>query len=163
DDSSIVTDADNLWAYVSSPSGGFIEVVPADCPDTCEGGAWGKMPVPPFFDGFIPVVPAPLRPGNWKLVAVGAGGDASTQSQSFRVQPCDSPCAQAPPPDPTYAKQAFQGILESINQTCALAKGLEITKKVQDAKDMYDEVAVDPSGSTFGMFLVKVAVSQAEE
>src|SRR5439155_2438406 len=112
-----ITDEDNLWAYVTSPSGGFIRVVPADCTSDCVtgGGAWGAAPVTPFFAGYVPVAPAPLRPGLWKLVGVGPGGNVEIESQVFRIDVCTGACTTAPKPDPSVAKSVFKAMYDSVS------------------------------------------------
>src|SRR5438093_8732800 len=129
-----ITDEENLWAYVTSPSGGFIAVVPAGCEDACTDVAWGKAAVPPFFAGPIPVKAAPLRPGLWKLVGIGPGGNVEIESQTFRIEVCKVFCSPAAAPDPTYAKQVGTSITNSIKTICGLAAALELAKKAEELK-----------------------------
>ena len=62
-----VFDNDELWAYVTSPSGGVVCVhkvteSPASCDDA---DSWGKTPVGPFYAGMTPVKAGKLPPGEW--------------------------------------------------------------------------------------------------
>src|SRR4051794_18706801 len=110
-----LTANENLWAYVTSPSGAIICAYSqdADAGADCDGG-WGETAAPPFFAGPMPVTGAWLKPGVWRLIAVHqlglfGAGNVEAMSQPFRVLPCSDDCSVSQP-DPTYAKQVFSSI-----------------------------------------------------
>ena len=115
------------------------------------------------FAGFTPVAPAPLRPGLWKLVGIGPGGNVEIESQVFRIDVCTGACEAAPKPDPNAAKQAFTAMYDSVKTTCQLSKALSMAKKAAEAKETYDEVVGDGflTGGALGMVIVKVGIDVA--
>jgi hypothetical protein len=68
-----ISETENLWAYVTSVSGGIVCVqrAPVSEDADCEGeGAWGGGAAPILFAGPIPVAPAPLKPDHLVPLAV---------------------------------------------------------------------------------------------
>jgi uncharacterized repeat protein (TIGR01451 family) len=152
-DESVTTigDNENLWAYITTPSGAIVCVqrAPVGSEASCDGGdAWGETAAPIFFAGLIPVAPAPLKPGVFQLVAVdqlGAFGATKTLnvSQPFRITNCSvADCGPAPKPDPTNAKRVFNAIYNSMYTTCQLSKALKLMKTLQNSKKFADSLIV---------------------
>ena len=161
----VITDDEELWAYVTSAFGGVVCIhraseEPAGCKD--EVDTYAETPIAPFTAGFVPIQAGRLRSGDWILVgATAAGAPATAVSAPFTVRPCP----ECPPAD--FSKNndfriAAQALIDSINTTCSLMKAASMLWR---AKGVYTfaQVAIGGLGGGLGVGAVMVTVASGAE
>jgi PKD repeat protein len=157
-----ILDTTELWAYVTSATGGAICVhrAPAVGASCDEPGAWGKTPVPPMYAGFVPMVAGDLPPGNWVLLGTEAAGDEVTAvSGDFTVAPCTICGAGAVAKSLTFVQQS-SALLNSIESACDMLGALSVlyrVKQVYDASKATYIAFAGVSGWGFGASLAITA------
>jgi hypothetical protein len=78
----VVSDDEEIWAYVTSPSGGVVCIHKAVAhPSGCLDG-YSKTLVPPLFAGFVPVAAGDRRSGDSMLVAAEGEGEPATAASA---------------------------------------------------------------------------------
>lgn len=154
-DGGVVADNAEIWAYVTSVSGGVICIHPqSDAPKSCDDdGAYSKAYVPPFFTGFVPVANGSLVPGDYMLVGEEINdGPVGAQSEGFTVAPCQDQsvgtgCA-VPPIDKSQGFiAAANSLANNIKQMCSLVKTANQLYRAKAAYEAADQaVTVGTSG-----------------
>jgi PKD repeat protein len=148
-----VPDYEEIWAYVTSPSGGVVCIhtlvaQPGGCDDA---GAYAKTLVPPFYAGFVPVAGGNLHSGAYMLVgAEGLGAPATAQSAEFYVEPCGN-CQLTDITKESPFHAASQAMLDSVKTVCGListASMLWRSRKVYEFAS--DALTLGPGGLNAG-------------
>ena len=155
---------DELWAYVTSATGGFVCIKPAleygEPYGGCGGGgAYSTIPVPPLFAGYLPVAAGNLKPGEWMLVGTEHDFEPSARSQPFHV----NVCTDCVPDGPLRKSDAFKFAANSaITALTAICNGLEAWSIAKRLKEIYQVgmVAYGIGGLTVGT-MVAVASNTA--
>ena len=156
-----ITDDEELWAYVTSPSGGVVCVHRAvDAPSGCDGetDSYAETPILPFFAGFVPIQAGNLRSGDYVLVgAEAAGKPATAVSGPFSVVRCDG----CPPPDLTKHNDfavAAGNLLDALQTTCSLVQTASMLWRTKGVYE-FAEVAIGGIGSGLSVGMVMTTVA----
>jgi uncharacterized repeat protein (TIGR01451 family) len=148
---------DELWAYITSATGGFVCISPAvpsgQAYDGCGGEAtYSMIPVPPLWAGYLPVAAGNLIPGDWMLVGTEFDLAPSARSQEFHV----SACTDCVPDGPLRKSDAFKAVANTaVTAISSICDGLEALSLAKKAKEIYEVsmVAYGIGGMTTGTML----------
>ena len=118
-----------IWRY-SRPAVDYSEAYGG-----CDGGgAYSRVPVPPFWAGYLPIAAGNLKPGDWMLVGTEYDLSPSARSQSFHV----SVCTDCVPDGPLRKSDTFKAVANTaITSLTAICNGLAVWSVLKRAKELY--------------------------
>ena len=130
-----IPDNEELWAYVTSATGGVVCVHPyTENPVSCDSkGTWAKVPIGPFTANFVPIAAGKLPPGRWIMLGAEASGEPITaESAEFTVEPCAACPAEAYTKSNEFTVQAAKmlGAIKTVCQSLAVASLLYNAREV---------------------------------